>query len=132
MIPKFSVWDKVDKVYDVPIQIDIDDSGHISCVDTYHGSLVDGDFVLEQYTGLKDVNGKKIFEGDIVISGWNEMQEGGPDLYIEAKGQVTFDEGCFGVYDNEQGFRPLFTMTLNKLHVVGNIHKNPELLEVEE
>lgn len=129
MTPEFRAWNK-------RIKTMITDY-HIPYYDDVYGVLLsdvfdDSQVVFEQYTGLKDVNGNKIFEGDIVISGWNEMQEGGPDLFIEAKGQVAFDEGCFGVYDNEQGFRPLFTMTLNKLHVIGNIHENPELLEVEK
>lgn len=129
MTLEFRAWDKINKVYDVPTQIDIDDSGHIIVVDTYHGSIVDGDFILEQYTGLKDVNENKIFEGDIVKMdrhGYN--QPGIYEVRYFIQGKCVFQK--VEVTDGSTMFQE--ASNGHDLTVIGNINENPELLEVDE
>ena len=78
-------------------------------------------YIVEQSTGLKDVNCKEIFEGDIVIL--NDYSE--DPIY-----KVIFDEAKFEIY-GDGGCYDLGEEFMN-CEVTGNIHENPELLEVEE
>lgn len=84
---------------------------------------------LGQYTGLTDKNGKKIFEGDIVRDEYN-----GGIAWI-----AFLQQGCgwylvFKNIDRRMGHRSRNSAYDNDLalEVIGNIHDNPELMEVSE
>lgn len=86
-----------------------------------------------QLTGLTDKNGKKIFEGDIVHVLGNQQVEDWKNVnYI---GSIAFLDAGFCVIDGtieDHAFRRYQLPRLDfDLEVIGNIHDNPELLEVE-
>jgi len=108
------------------------------------GSIVyHGDIVLMQYTGLKDKNGKKIYEGDVLLipDEYTDriLDDGtGPREPFNHLSVVCFDSlGGFGVEILEHG--DIFDVRFwsferivaekgeAKFEVVGNVYDNPEL-----
>ena len=88
---------------------------------------IDKDFIFRfenimQFTGLKDKNGKEIYEGDIV--------EGINDSSFE----VSFKKGCFiGIVIKVDKFEYKYLEyslhNLENIEIIGNIYENPELLK---
>ncbi|MEB2462822.1 YopX family protein [Listeria monocytogenes] len=101
-----------------------------SCGDQYCTMCEDwynfDDVLLKQYTGLKDKNGKKIFEGDIVgIIVYDRLD------WISIKGTVVFLNGAWLVVDVGHFAITLYSET-NEIEIIGNIHENLDLLEGTE
>ena len=85
---------------------------------------------LGQYTGLKDKNGKKIFEGDI-LEYIGKREDNMNKVY---RRKVVFHEGMFALLSKElQAYSALNYHGMkdgrSAWRVIGNIHDNPELLK---
>lgn len=85
---------------------------------------------IGQYTGLKDKNGKKIFEGDIVkvfcdCDGWLSQKR-----YLN--GKVCYNQDFFDYEINYDEIRYGYDESLcnqsDNIEVIGNIYDNPELV----
>ena len=114
---KFRAWDKKDK--------------EMFCFDIYDGCPYHHEKdrrVVMQYTGLKDKNGKEIYEGDIVrfISWINEYN---PEEIVIVR-PVKFENGCFSpVPTHEECEDGYYSWGLKDFEIIGNIHENPELIK---
>lgn len=84
-----------------------------------------GDAILMQYTGLKDKNGKEVFEKDIV----HLSSEDG----MNYNALIIFADGAFCAIDgteDDYGVRRYGLMRYElQMEVIGNIYENPDLLE---
>lgn len=83
--------------------------------------IVNNDLILMQSTGLKDKNGKEIFEGDIVKMSKDVYSE---PTYYEV---VRHRGGAYRLESKQHGCELWLRHT--DCEVVGNIYANPELLE---
>ena len=152
MIPKFRAWLKKEQKMDNEID-------HISWLEDELYCIGDGitymvlaeDLVLMQSTGLKDKNGKEIFEGDILKFNdeWADYcYEGYVDGSVEGINfvEVVRGEACFEfgktkypesslfilMEDEHLNFKDFIKSEDFEFEILGNIYENPELLEVEE
>ncbi len=87
-----------------------------------------------QYTGLKDKNGKLIYEGDIIKEKWYSRDD---EKYRECLYSVEYDKEkmayCF--VEVENGFKNFFVdmeYIQDDYEIIGNVYENPELLEEQE
>ena len=121
---KFRAWDKINKRmlgYERIDKLEFGKDGlEILYADNGRGYCI-GDFVLMQYTGLKDKNGKEIYEDDILLP--VELHDSNLHCYKNGKGIPVVIK-----YDSHRTFYNT-PCDIGNWEVIGNIHENPELLK---
>ncbi|MCT2887222.1 hypothetical protein EFM42_07315 [Levilactobacillus brevis] len=127
MVPKFRAWNGYRKImadYVSAIQ-NGDTQGTPSSVNVIVNGKnetwdIENDHVeLLQYTGLKDANGKEIYEGDIVEATIEGCIQDDKYLVKNMWDPHVWTEESDGYY------------AVSKMEVKGNVHTNPELLEAQ-
>lgn len=91
----------------------------------------DEDIILMQSTGLKDKNGKEIFEGDVI-----DIEVNDTETPINARVFQNSKIGVlmFHVFEDNEDVPMVELLEGNSVafEIIGNIYENPELLEVTE
>ena len=133
MKQKFRAWDSVKKEM-FKDTFAITESGQVVVVEQ-ESVVCPPDYVfvdhlvIMQSTGLKDKNGKEIFEGDIVQ--FEDCYEVSDFLYINT-GIIEWCQGGFHVTNRDSVLmEDLLDGDSLDVTIIGNIYENQELLEVE-
>ena len=160
MIPRYRAWDVLaEKMINEILMISFVrkeiigkfSDGSTSVPLKYEDERNGEDVILIQATGLFDKNNKEIFEGDILKFNdeWDEYcHEGYVDGSVEGINfvEVVRGEACFEfgktrypesslfirMEDERLTFAELIKSRDFEFEIIGNIYKNPELLEVED
>ncbi|WP_270777530.1 YopX family protein [Lacticaseibacillus paracasei] len=153
---KFRAWDKENECYLYDIQRAYDmlsgcvkyDDGEDAIYEEecFAGFLDNEQYIIEQYTGLHDKNGREIYEGDLFEHRFGYVVFDDPphhEMGTEC-GVVVLEDGQFGVKIPGLGVYNLYGLLLRDGHldnmpkddlfvmkIAGNIYENPELLEAD-
>ena len=124
---KVRLYSKPAKKYIDYITVGFLNTGELRSYSTENGfgPVLEDNYIVEQYTGLKDKNGKEIYEGDIVFFFTEHFDKatGGFDGEDEHNATVEWFDNGFAFIDKIP-YDPNI-----ECEVIGNIHENPELLE---
>ena len=134
MIPKFRAWDKRENTMRDVAVLHFTKGGKVNSIEywktpselkSYHVR----NLVLMQSTGLKDLNGVEIFEGDIVKVTVNNY---GTGERFEQIDKVVYEDCRFCFNDGFYYSETIKYSGYENKEVIGNVYENPEVLEGTE
>ena len=126
---KFRAWDKEKKGWIEPHYVDISCAGIISEVTVHRGYEINrernvANLILMQFIGLKDKNGKEIYEGGIFEKNgliqhvhWNRLNA---SFYLQPRHLTKNFDDKIGRYGFDE---------IELFKIIGNIYENPELIK---
>lgn len=129
---EFRIWDNKQQQFVTSfVDIMIDESLHrlfiqtnsvIRAEDGYGNSrfFENSRFTIQQFTGLLDKNGKKIFEGDIIKFKGSLKNYNWRVVYSK-------DTACFMLADSADNAYWLMLNEVTKIEILGNVFENPKL-----
>nr|DAF46241.1 MAG TPA: YopX protein [Siphoviridae sp. ctzCL6] len=128
MTPKFRAYDgsSLNRMYQ-PDEVMVG-NGDIWIIDedSVAGEwIVNNDLELMQSTGLKDKNGKEIFEGDVV----RQVRTQPTTENETITGVVTMLEGAWLIMNDCEQLASFLWSETDENEIIGNVYENPELLE---
>jgi len=115
---KFRAWGDGE----MQTEFEISSLGVVGITDMFESYCSCPTWILMQFTGLHDKNGKEIYEGDIVKYQVPKYEDG--DLIYTNRtivGDVYFNCGMYW-------FGSLHSILPTRMEIIGNIYENPELL----
>ena len=97
------------------------------------GDELNPNLILMQYTGLKDKNGKKIYESDILKVNYNPYDANNEGMTlkgnsVEFNARVIFKNGSFWAAANCK-YRQLLLTMFERKEIIGNIYENSNLIK---
>lgn len=132
MTTKFRAWHKTWEEMGKVKRIRFDDEGNITTIfvrgKTSGSNAYFKDVELMQSTGLKDKNGKEIFEGDVVRQVRTQPTTENEVII----GVVTMLEGAWLIMNDCEKLASDLWSETDENEIIGNIYENKDILEDKE